>query len=157
MSLAELASLSQVAAGLAVIVSLVFFGYELQLTRNQSELANWREVLKSLTAYKALTNDLEFAEFVIRGHDDYAALTPAEKLSFGLYLEQGVHIYGNFLKHNDSLPRKLTGLELALGNSLREMLLTKGGAAWWEEAHERGRFMPDTYVITDRMLVTASD
>ena len=78
MSLAELASLSQVAAGLAVIVSLVFFGYELHLTRKQSELANWREVLNSLTAYKTLTNDLEFAEFVIRGHDDYAALTPAE-------------------------------------------------------------------------------
>ena len=42
-----------------------------------------------------------------------ASLSEAEKLSFGLYLEQGVHILGNFLKHNDSLPRKLVGLEQA--------------------------------------------
>lgn len=152
MSLSVLANIADLVAAVAILVSLVFVGYELRLTRKQSELSNWREVLASFTDFKAITNDLAFAEFLVRAHRDYDALSEAEKLSFGLYLEQGVHILGNFLKHNDSLPRKLVGLEHAITNTFSEMLTTPGGAAWWAEAHARGRFMPDTYRIVDGLL-----
>jgi hypothetical protein len=152
MDLSEVADIADLVAALAIIVSLVFVGYELHMTRKQSELSNWREVLQAFTDYKAATNNIEFAAFLVRGHENYEALSPAEKLSFGLFLEQGVHICGNFLKHNDSLPRKLVGLEDAIMNTFTEMLTTPGGAAWWAEAHERGRFMTDTYRTVDRLL-----
>lgn len=152
MDVPDLSTLSDLIAAAAIVVSLIFVAYELRQTRVQSELANWRDVLQALTDYKAATNDLAFAEFLTRAHSDYGALTEAEKLSFGLYLEQGVHIWGNFLKHNDTLPKKLEGLEIAIMNSVGEMLTTPGGAAWWAEAHERGRFMPSTYVTMDGFL-----
>lgn len=152
MSFSDPTIIAEGIAALAVILSIAFLAYELHLTRKQSEYANWREVLQSLSDYKAATNDLTFAEFFERGHQDYAALSPAERRSFGLYLEQGVHIYGNFLKHNDALPRKLEGLEDAIMNHFGEMLTSPGGAVWWQEAHGRGRFMPDTYRTVDRLL-----
>ncbi|MBS0125480.1 hypothetical protein [Thetidibacter halocola] len=152
MPLSTLADIADLVAACAIIVSLVFVGYELHLTRKQSELANWRDVLQSFTDYKAATNSGDLAEFLVRAHADYHALDEAGKMRFGLYLEQGVHIGGNFLKHNDSLPRKLVGLEDAIMHTLAEMLTTPGGAAWWQEAHERRRFMPATYVVVDDLL-----
>lgn len=152
MSLSDLSSIADIIAAGAIVFSLIFVGYELHLTRKQSELSNWRDVLSELTVYKSTTNDAEFAAFLVRAHQDYEALDPSDRMRFGLFLEQGVHIYGNFLKHNDSLPRKLAGLELAILNSLSEALTTPGGAAWWAEAHERGRFMPDTYRTIDALL-----
>jgi hypothetical protein len=152
MDLSNIADIADLVAAFAIVVSLLFVGYEVHMTRKQSELSNWREVLQAFTDYKAATNDIEFADLLVRGHEDYTALTPAEQMSFGLYLEQGIHVCGNFLKHNDALPRKLVGLEEAITNTYVEMLTTSGGAAWWAEAHKRGRFMPDTYKTVDRLL-----
>ena len=152
MTLSHLADIADLATAAAILLSVGFVVYELHLTRKQSELSNWRAVLQALTDYKSLTNDREFAAFLVRAHADYAALDEAEKLSFGQYLEQGVHILGNFLKHNDSLPKKLVGLESAIMHNYADMLTTPGGAAWWQEAHARKRFMPGTYGAVDELL-----
>ncbi len=147
-----LSVIADIVAALAIVLSLCFVAWELHQTRVQSELSNWREILASLTEFKAITNDLGYAEFLIRAHGDYHALSEAEKLSFGKYCEQGVHIVGNFLKHNESLPRKLEGLEQAIAVHFAELLTTPGGAAWWVEAQKRGIFMPGTYTVTNKLL-----
>jgi hypothetical protein len=152
MDLSVIADFADLIAASAIIVSLVFVGYEMRMTRNQAELSNWRDLLSTFTDFKAITNDLDYASFLVRAHADYHTLNDAEKLSFGLYLEQGIHISGNFLKHNDSLPRKLVGLDEAIESTLGEMLTTPGGAAWWAAAHRRKRFMPETYVVVDRLI-----
>jgi len=153
MELSHIADWADILAALGVMGSMVFLAYELHQTRRQSELSNWRDLLQTLVDYKALTNDLAFAAFIDRGHQDFGALSAAEQRSFGMYLEQGVHIYGNFLKHNDSLPRKLEGLDDAVANYFVEMLTTAGGAAWWADTRGLGHFMPSTYRIVDDILV----
>lgn len=152
MTLSQIADYADLIAALAIVISLGFVWYEVRLNRKQAELTNWRETLVMMVEFKARTNDIGFAALVTRGHEDYEALSPEEKLSFGLYLEQAVHTFGNFLKHNDSLPRKLVGLDLAIANSFHDLLTTPGGAFWWAEAHERGRFMPETYRVVDGLL-----
>lgn len=152
MTIPILANLADIIAAVAIVLSLIFVGYELHQNRTQAELSNWRDLLQTLVDYKGLTQDPAFAEFVTRAHADYEVLSEAEKLRFGLYLEQGVHILGNFLKHNSALPRKLDGLEDAVANMVIDMLTTPGGAAWWAEAHARGRFMPSTYRTVDANL-----
>ena len=107
---------TQIVTALGVVISMGFLAYELHLTRKQSELTNWRDLLVTLTEYKARTDDLDFAEMVERGHANYADLLPHERRAFAMHLEQGVHIFGNFLKHNDALPRKLEGLDAAAAN-----------------------------------------
>ena len=150
--LSQIADIADLIAAAAIIVSLLFVAYEVRLNRKQAELTNWRETLVMLVEFKACTNDLSFADLVLRGHSDFDALTQAEQLSFGMYLEQGVHTIGNFLKHNDSLPRKLVGMEMAITNLFADLLTTHGGAQWWSEAHTQGRFMPETYRVIDELL-----
>lgn len=152
MTMTLLANLADVIAAGAIVVSLIFVGYELQQNRKQAELANWRALLDTLVTYKGLTHDPAFAEFVTRAHADYAALSDAERLRFGLYLEQGIHIFGNFLKHNDALPRKLAGLEDAVTAMFADLLATPGGQAWWVEAQTKGRFMAGTYTTVNDHL-----
>jgi hypothetical protein len=156
MDLSSLSSIAQIAAAIGVIVSLAFLGYEIRMTRLQAEHANWRDLLQSLSDYKGITNDLPFAEFVTRAHTDYHALTDAEKLSFGGYMEQGIHIYANFYKHNALLPGQIDGIDEAISNCLTEMLATPGGAAWWVENKARHRFRLGTYDTIDAVLRTAS-
>ena len=148
----QITVITDIVAAAAIVLSLCFVAWELRQTRVQSELANWRDILASLTTFKAITNDLDYAEFLVRAHADYHALSEAEKLSFGKYCEQGVHIIGNFLRHNESLPRKLAGLDQAIAVHFAELLTTPGGAAWWKEAEARGVFMPGTYVVTNKLL-----
>ena len=150
--LSQIAVVSDLIAAAAIIVSLIFVAYEVRLNRKQAELTNWRETLVMMVEFKSRTNDLAFADLVVRGHRDYGTLNEAEKLSYSMYLEQGVHMMGNFLKHNDSLPRKLVGIEIALINHFADLLTTPGGAVWWEEAHKTARFMPETYRVTDALL-----
>ncbi|UWQ17580.1 hypothetical protein [Jannaschia sp. M317] len=150
--LSVLADIADLLAAFGVIASILVLSWELHQTRKQSELANWRDVLQTLSDYKAQATDPDLADLLVRGHADYCALTEAERLRYGMYLEQGVHIYGNFLKHNDSLPRKLIGLDDAIGNHFVDLLGTPGGAAWWAEARKTGHMMPATYRTVDAAL-----
>ena len=151
-SLSVLADFADIIAALAIVLSLIFVGYELHQNRTQAELSNWRELLQTLVDYKGLTHDPEFAAFIQRAQADYHALSQTDRMRYGLYLEQGIHIIGNFLKHNNSLPRKLEGLEDAVTNMFIDLLSTPGGQAWWAEAHDTGRFMPSTYQIVNAHL-----
>ncbi len=148
----DLSTLADLVAAAAIVVSLGLVVHEMRQTRRQAELGNWRDLLQTLVDFKAATNDLAFADLVRRGHADYGGLTETEKLAFGLYLEQGVHVLGNFVKHNDALPSRLKGLDLAIVNLFHDLLATPGGAAWWAEARQAGRFMPETYVVTEALL-----
>jgi hypothetical protein len=152
MPLTQIAAFADIAAAIGVILSLVFLAYELRLTRKQSELSNWRDLLQSVSDFKKTSNDLSFAAFLERANQDYDALSPAEQHSFGHYLEQGIHIYGNFIKHNDTVPRKLVGLEEAVNRSLHDLLSTPGARAWYAQAKPKGRLMPQTYVMIDQVL-----
>lgn len=150
--LSQIADIADLIAAVAIIVSLLFVAYEVRLNRKQAELTNWRETLVMMVEFKSRATDPAFADLVIRGHRDFEALSEAEQLSFGMYLEEGVHTLGNFLKHNDSLPRKLLGIDIAITNSFADLLMTPGGAAWWAHAHTQGRFMPETYRVIDALL-----
>ncbi len=150
--LSYIADIADLIAAFAIVVSLLFVAYELRTTRKQTELTNWRELLHTLTEYKGMATNPDLAAILVKGHADYHALNESEKIAFEMYLEQGVHVFGNFLKHNDSLPTKLVGLEDAIANYFYEMLATPGGAVWWEDIQRRKRFMPDTFVVTNALL-----
>ncbi len=58
-------------------------------------------------------------------------------------------MFGNFVKHNDSVPRKLEGPDDAITNYFIDLLTTPGGAAWWAENRPLGHFMPSTFRMID--------
>ncbi len=144
--LSTLANIADLVAAAGVIGSLLFLAIELREQNRETALKNWRELLATLTAFKAITNDPYMADLVTRGHADYHALTDAEKRAFGQYLEQGIHVIGNFEKHSGTVPRQFSGLHYPIQNTLLDHLATPGARAWWAESKQRGRFLPATVV-----------
>ena len=61
MDIPTLAVIADLVAATAIVLTLVFLGYEMRQTRKQSELANWRDLLDALVAYKGITHDPELA------------------------------------------------------------------------------------------------
>lgn len=147
--LSYIADTADLIAAAAVVASLVFVALEIRQTNRQAQLSNWRDLLEGLRDFKAVTNDPVVADIITRGHQGFGDLAPHEQLTFGMYLEQGIHIYGNFTKHADAIPDGYDGLEEATDNSLEELLTTPGARAWWAEARGRGRLMKKTIARID--------
>ena len=152
MSLSQIGSIADILAAVGVICSLLFLAYELRISNRETRMANWRQLLDSFREYKAVTNDLALSEVIERGAADYHALAPHEKRSFGQYLEQGIHVIGNFSKHSWTMPNELVGLETATRNSMLELLNTPGARQWWAEYKPKGKLMPETYRVVDAIL-----
>ena len=151
MSLSQLAAVADLLAAAGVIGSLLFLAFQMREANRENGLNNWRQLLENLTRYKAVTNDPYMADLVVRGNADYNALREAEKLSFGLYIEQGIHIIGNFEKHTGTVPRQLKGLDFAVQNLMHDLLHTPGAKQWWTEWKPRGRFMPITVQTIEQL------
>jgi len=152
MTLSQAANIADLIAALGVIGSLLFLAFELRLSNKETRMSNWRQLLDSFRDYKAITNDVSFSDLIERGNTSYDGLTAAEKRSYGQYLEQGIHVIGNFSKHRGGIPVELSGLQAAVGNSLLDLLNNRGAQQWYAEYKPKGKLMPETFRNIDEML-----
>jgi hypothetical protein len=140
MILSVLADFADIIAALAIILSLIFVGYELHQNRTQAELQTGARFLTPWSTTRADPRPV-----LRRVHHPRACrLWRAQRhgpMRFGLYLEQGIHIFGNFLKHNNSLPRKLEGLEDAVTNHVRRYADNTRRKRMVGRSADPGRFM----------------
>ena len=149
--LTVLADIADLLAAAGVIGSLIFLGLQLREQNRETGLNNWRELLVTLTDFKGITNDPYMADLVVRGHENYHALSQTEQLSYGLYLEQGIHIIGNFEKHSGTVPSQMKDLHFPVRNLMLDHIGTPGARAWWKESKPLGRFLPATVEMIDRL------
>ncbi|MEM1430139.1 MAG: hypothetical protein AAGG09_11835 [Pseudomonadota bacterium] len=152
MPLSTLAASADLIAALGVIASLLFLATELRRSNRANRQANWRQLLDSYSAFKAVTNDLAYAEFLSRARQDYHALSAGEKLSFGHYQEQGIHVMSNFYKHDTDVPEEVEGLIAAIDAVMLDHLDNPGARAWLAESRIRGRLRRATYAKIDALL-----
>ena len=150
--LSTLAAIADLIAAAGVIASLLFLAIQLREQNRETGLTNWRELLETLTDFKGLTHDPHLADLVVRGHADYNALSAPEQLAFGNFMEQGIHIIGNFDKHAGTVPRQMKDLNLAVHNLLLDHLNSPGARMWWASSKPKGRFMPATAHRIDAIL-----
>jgi hypothetical protein len=145
MTLAALADLSQVIASLGVVVTLIFVGMELRKSTAQSRLSNYSEMINRYNAVYAITNDIAMSELIVRGRQSYAALSEAEKLTFGHYLEQVCIANESSLVYDDSIVHQ-KGLSSSLwARHIRFHLGFPGSREWFDEFEEQRGF-PSTYM-----------
>ena len=152
MNLSQIADFADLIAALGVVASLLFLAFELRLSNREKRFANWRQLLDSLREFKAVTNDVTFSDLIERGNSDYHGLSNAERRSYGQYLEQGVHVLGNFSKHRGAFPVELAGLQKAVNCTMIDLLNTTGGRQWYKHYKPQGKLMPATFDIIDDML-----
>jgi len=145
MTLSELSEVSQVVASLGVIVSLVFVALELRKNTAQSKLSNYSDLINRYITVYAITNDADMSELIVRGRQSYMALSEAEKLSFGHYLEQICAANESSLIYDDSVVHQ-KGLSSTLwAKHIRYHLGFPGAREWFEE-FEQQRGFPPTYM-----------
>lgn len=157
MNLGAFADIADLLAALGVMASLLFLAVELRRSNRDTRQANWRALLDSYRNFKSLTNDVDFAEFILKCRESWPELTPAEKLSFEHYQEQGIHVMGNFFKHASTMPDELVGLSEAVEVCMVEHLHGPGARAWYDDNKARGRLMPATYHNIDAILARADE
>ena len=145
MTLSALAELSQIVASLGVIVSLIVVALELRKNTAQSKLSNYSDMINRYNSVYAITNDIAMAELIVRGRQNYSALSDAEKLSFGHYLEQILIANESSLVYDDSVVHR-KGLSSSLWAKHIRFHLSFPGAREWFDEFEQQRGFPSTYM-----------
>ncbi len=145
MTISALAELSQIIASLGVIVSLVVVALELRKNTAQSKLSNYSDMINRYNSVYAITNDIGMSELIVRGRQSYAALSDAEKLSFGHYLEQICIANESSLIYDDSVVHQ-KGLSSSLWAKHIRFHLGFPGAREWFDEFEQQRGFPPTYM-----------
>ena len=145
MNLSALSEASQVVASIGVIVSLIFVALELRKNTAQSRLSNYSDLVNRYNAAYAITNDIAMAELIVRGRQSYAALSDAEKLSFGHYLEQICIANESSLIYDDSLVHQKGISRTVWAKHIRFHLGFPGAREWFDE-FEQQRGFPPTYM-----------
>jgi hypothetical protein len=154
MNLSVLSEVSQIVASLGVIVSLVFVALELRKNTAQSKLSNYSDLVNRYISVYAITNEIAMSELITRGRQSYAALSDAEKLSFGHYLEQICIANESSLIYDDSVVHK-KGLSSTLWAKHIRYHLSFPGAREWFKEFEQQRGFPHTYMSAIHSVLTA--
>lgn len=103
MTLSALANIADLLAALGIIASVIFVAFELRKASEQARMSNWNAVLSGLREHKRRTDDPYIADLVVRGRNDFEALTDAEKLTFGYWMEELVQCYDGLIVHEKAI------------------------------------------------------
>ena len=85
------------------------------------------------------TSDLNFADVIVRGHEDFDALSKSEQLAFGHFLENMCIANEGALVMANSITRGKKGMTTLFDRHISWHLSSNGGRAWFKKfQHERG-------------------
>ena len=103
MGLSTLANIADLLAAAGVIASLVFVALEIRKSSEQAKLSNWFAVLSALREHKRRSDDPRVADVIVRGRTDFHALSEAEKLTFGYWMEELILGFDGMIVHQHSI------------------------------------------------------
>ena len=103
MTLSALANIADLLGALGIIASVTFVAFEIRKSSEQARMSNWNAVLSALREHKRRTDDPYVADLVVRGRNDFEALTEAEKLTFGFWMEELVQCYDGLIVHENAI------------------------------------------------------
>ena len=152
MSLEQLSLISQIAASVGVIVSLVFVGLQIkqntgaiQRSEHNSTMAQWTVIRQ------AIATNRDLAELMTAGLDGRSDLDAADQLRLEQFLAEyawaAFHIWDR--TQRGVFPKGT--FELTGGALLHIVLKTPRGGAWWHSAKSVG-FVPQFVSDVDAML-----
>ena len=155
MSLEEISLVSQIAAAAGVIVSLIFVGLQIkqntsaiQRSEHNSTMAQWTVIRQ------AIAQNRDIAELMTAGLEGERALDAADQLRLEQMLQENAwaafHIWDR--TQRGIFPKGT--FEATGGALLKQLLRTRGGATWWQNAKGYG-FHPGFVADVDAMLAKA--
>jgi hypothetical protein len=135
MDLAQMADLADVLAGFGVIASLLFVAYELRKNTSEAIHKRWESLIDRHLTLLGRTSGEGLADVIVRGRQDFEALTGPDQLVFGDYYEQFVVCFetivvaGRNQVHGDEL-------KPLVEKYLQTWFRYPGARQWWKEFSE---------------------
>jgi hypothetical protein len=130
LSLGEITNLAEIIGTVAIIVSLIFVGLQIRQNTNQIAAASYQTGLRFIHSINELTATPESADLVIRGLNDFDALSQVDKAQFDSKLADLTNDF--FVARQLYLQGSLSGEEFAdFERVMAQMLRSPGAAQWW--------------------------
>ena len=130
--LSKLHQVGELAAAVAVVLSLIFVGYEVKQNSDRQRQATTQTVINAYSeAMQALTDTPEMACIYVRGIHDFASLTGAEQIKFSALAVRINRIYEDmyYLMRDGAIePPIWQGFE----NAMREVMQLPGWRDWFD-------------------------
>ena len=148
-----IAAIGEIVSALAVVVSLVFVGFQVRQNTVATERANARQTASDHE--RSLVNflDEKIADIVLRGLEGLDGLTQVERYRFdiatSIWLEAIEQAFAD--SKLDSFPKDLL---VAYTNRLYIILDRPGGLAWWEQ--RQAWFSPSFRAEVERLRKQAT-
>ena len=99
-SLSDWALIAEIASAFAVVLSLVYVGYELRQNTN-AVLSNTQQSLLELAhGVDAWLQSESFAEIAVRGDEDYSVLSPQERRQYDKYTHNVLNVWEHAYYNN---------------------------------------------------------
>ena len=96
MDLAYYANLAEIFGTVAIVVSLVYVAVQIRQNTRTTRLATGQNISRDLREANAIVaSDANMAEILLKGVENEAELTPAERLRLYFYLNLAYRVYEN--------------------------------------------------------------
>lgn len=143
--------LAELTAAIAVVISLIFVGFEIRQNSAALQSAAAQAVHDNFAAwYTAAQGDPVLLALSTKGMKDYASLTPTEKAQFiAMFMAFSSHTQDAFFKWREGslAPELFRGWEYVSMN----FFSTPGGKAFWDERRYMFADEFDDYIVNDIM------
>jgi hypothetical protein len=91
---------AEIASAFAVVLSLVYVGYELRQNTNAVLSDTQGSLLQLVHGVHAWLQSESFADIAVRGDEDYASLTPPERRQYDTYTRQLLDVWEHAYYNN---------------------------------------------------------
>jgi len=145
MTLSQFADIADLLAALGIVVTLGFLAYEMRQNAEQARLTNWHSTLDAIRGHKRRTDDLALSDVIDRGRQDFDALSGAEKIAFGYWMEEWCQAMEGLLVANRAAVHRQDQMKRAASGNYKAMFRHPGCRQWWHWSGLSARW-PDPLV-----------
>ena len=133
MDMGYAANIAEIIGGIAIIISLIYVGYQIRQSTKVAIAENTRVVLDTYRHWQFLAANPDISDCLSRGYQDFEALSHTEKGTFHAVL----HPLFNQME-NVQVQYAMGHLNEAIFNgwmlSCASLISTPGGSQWWSTA-----------------------
>ena len=130
LTLSEITNLAEIVGTIAIVVSLIFVGLQIRQNTRQIEAASYQTGITFIDAVNNLATNPDSAGLIIKGLQDFDALTKVEKARFDgrLYNVMNKFFLARQVYLQGSLSREVYETYEDL---LARLMRSPGAALWW--------------------------
>mgnify|MGYP003684413365 FL=1 len=152
----SIGDMAQLVAAIGVILSMLNVARQIKNNTKQAILTNWGVLSERYMSVYRQGANLEFADVIVRGHENYDELTNSEKIAFGFFLENACIANEGALVMSKDAHRDDDSMVELFNRHIRWHIGSKGGRRWFEE-FERQRAFPSDLSKAIHLAIASSE